>query len=75
MKPPGEEEYQRFMGFRSSLLPWRVDRPEGSQKVGGREREALSHPIAFVRWRIAVRRKGPYAPDFAEFLRKHPDVG
>jgi len=67
MRPSREEEYQRFMGFPAYVLPqlktgnwW----PHGARR----------HPIAWTRWRIAVRRRGPYAPDFDEFLgRRQPD--
>ena len=55
------------MGFPASLLPWKADRPESSQEAGGRKHERFLHPIVWVRWRIAVRRQGPYAPDFDEF--------
>jgi hypothetical protein len=73
LKPSSEEEYQRFMGFPLSLLPWLADRPEESQKTGERYYRMLFHPIAWARWRIAVRRLGPYAPDFEEFRRNWPE--
>ena len=68
MKPSGEEEYQRFMGFPTSILPWNTERP-GSRATGGRNYRKLMHPVVWLRWRIAVRRRGPYAPDFEEFRR------
>jgi hypothetical protein len=68
MKPSGEEEYQRFMGFPTSILPWNAERPE-SRATGGRNYRKLMHPVVWLRWRIAVRRRGPYAPDFEEFRR------
>jgi hypothetical protein len=59
MKRSDEEEYQRFLGFPVSLWSqWRW--PDGA---------SLWHPIAWVRWRRMVRRRGPYAPDFKEFRR------
>jgi hypothetical protein len=27
----------------------------------------VRHPIAFVKWRLLIRRLGPHAPDFAEY--------
>ena len=69
MKPSGEDEYQRFMGWPTSLLPWNADHPEGSQAARGRDYRKLLHPFAWLRWRIAVIRGGPYAPDFEEFRR------
>lgn len=30
----------------------------------------LRHPVAWTRWRIDVRRQGPYAPDLNEWLRQ-----
>jgi hypothetical protein len=73
LKSSGEEEYQRFMGFPLSLLSWLADRPEESQTTGEWHYRMLFHPIAWVRWRIAVRRMGPYARDFEEFRRNWPD--
>ncbi len=58
------------MGFPASLLPWKADRLQGSQAAAGRKYDWLLHPIVWVRWRVAVRRQGAYAPDFDEFRRK-----
>ena len=69
MKPSGEEEYQRFMGFPTSILPWNAERPPGSRAAGAHSYRKLMHPVVWLRWRIAVRRRGPYAPDFEEFRR------
>jgi hypothetical protein len=69
MKPSGEEEYQRFMGFPASLWPWSEPgnrRSQGEGNGSGRDL-AFWHPIAWFSWRIAVRRQGPYAPDFKDF--------
>ena len=71
LTPSGEEEFQRFMGFRASLVPWKANQPGGSETPRRRHGGPFRHPIAWVRWRIAIRRSGPYAPDFAEF-RLHP---
>jgi hypothetical protein len=70
MMPEGEEEQQRFLGFRTSLLPWLESGKESSPADGRESQETfplLRHPIAWVRWRIAVHRRGPYAPDFTAF--------
>jgi hypothetical protein len=65
MRPSGEEEYQRFMGFPTYLWTQRSRRAaEGEDRFPW-----LRHPIAWIRWRISVRRRGPYAPDFQEFCR------
>ena len=69
MKPSGEEEYQRFMGFPTSILPWNAERSPGSRAAGPRNYRKLMHPVMWLRWRIAVHRRGPYAPDFEEFRR------
>ncbi len=70
--PAGKEEQQRFLGFRTSLLPWLESGKESSHADGRAGQDSyplLRHPIAWVRWRIAVRRRGPYAPDFTAFRR------
>ena len=59
------------MGFPVYFLPWNADRAKGSQVAGSRDHGAVLHPIVWLRWRIAVRRHGPYAPDFDEFRRRH----
>jgi hypothetical protein len=57
MPRSSEEEYQRFLGFPAPVWPqW---------KLG----EGWRRPMVWVRWRIVVRRRGPYAPDFKAFLR------
>jgi hypothetical protein len=65
--PRGEEEYQRFMGWPASLLPWSGDHRAGSREGDGRNYQKLVHPVVWLRWRIAILRRGPYAPDFEEF--------
>jgi hypothetical protein len=77
MKGPGEEEHQRVLGFRTSIWPW-LESGRESPHDGDKGRQGalpfLRHPIAWIRWRIAVRHQGPYAPDFKEFRRrKQPD--
>jgi hypothetical protein len=69
MKPTHEEEYQRFMGFPTSILPWTAERPTGSRAAGARHYRKLMHPVVWLRWRMTMRRRGPYAPDFEEFHR------
>jgi hypothetical protein len=69
MKPSGEEEYQRFMGWPTSSLPWNADRHTGSRAAGRGTYRKLVHPVVWLRWRIAVLRSGPYAPDFEGFRR------
>src|SRR5690349_17710916 len=51
MRPSGEEEYQRFMGFPASLWPW-AHRPEGARAAGRRKFPRVLHPIAWFRWRL-----------------------
>ncbi len=70
MMPEGKEEQQRFLGFRTSLLPWLESGKESVPAYGRGSQDTfpwLRHPIEWVRWRIAVRRRGPYAPDFSAF--------
>ncbi len=77
MKPSREDEYQRFLGFPSYLWPQREPGKGWFHRAGEGSRSSflvLWHPITWVRWRISVRRQGPYAPDFEEFLRgRSPD--
>jgi hypothetical protein len=73
MKPSDEEEHQRFLGFPISL--WPRGEPGNGRRHGEREGTGsnlalLRHPIAWFRWRISVRRRGPYTPDFKEFCRR-----
>lgn len=35
----------------------------------------LLHPIAYVRWRVEVHRKGPFAAEFEEFRSRKPSNG
>jgi hypothetical protein len=70
MKPSGEEEYQRLLGFRASLWPWLDSDKEAAHRSGNGSRgrfPVVRHPIAWVRWRMAVRREGPFAPEFKDF--------
>ena len=69
MKPSDEEEHQRFMGWPTSLLQLNAERPTGSRAAGAQNYRKLLHPVVWLRWRIAVRRRGPYAPDFEGFRR------
>jgi hypothetical protein len=69
MKPSGEEEYQRFMGWPTSLLPWDAERHRWSRATVGRSYRKVVHPVVWFRWRLDVRRRGPYAPDFEGFRR------
>jgi hypothetical protein len=73
MNPTGDEEQQRFLGFPLSLWP-ALEPGKGSPDQGehrtGSTVARLGHPIAWVRWRIELRRRGPYAPDFNEFRRR-----
>jgi hypothetical protein len=63
MKRSDEEEQQRFLGF-----------PVSAWSQGTRpDVHSLRHPVAWIRWRLAVRRRGPYAPELKEFLRDPPD--
>ncbi len=71
MKASGRQEYQRFMGFPASrVLEWKALRrsPAEDRKRPGPYR-TVRHPIMWIRWRIAIRRLGPYAPDFKDFRR------
>lgn len=78
----GEEEYQRFLGFRASTLPLRAFRPsqvvtaDDAGRPGGDEPTSgpADHPFLWLRWRRAVRRDGPHAPDFPEYGRLHLGV-
>jgi hypothetical protein len=74
MKPSHEEEYQRFMGWPTSLLPWNAERPGGSGAAGGRNYRKLAHPVVWLRWRLDMRRRGPFAPDFEGFRRGPPQA-
>jgi len=74
MKPSDEEEYQRYEGMPASLWPpWEPGKgwPHGKGEGSGSNFPLLWHPIAWFRWRKAVRRLGPYAPDFKEFRQRH----
>ena len=66
------------MGFPISLLPrWLSGEgsPDSEADRSGHNFSLLRHPIAWVRWRIALRRRGPYTPDFKEFRQKpQPDT-
>lgn len=74
MKPPGEEEYQRFMGFPASLWPRAAHRPEGARPAARGGFRGFLHPIAWFRWRLNLKRRGPYAPSFGAFLeRQRPE--
>jgi hypothetical protein len=70
MRPSGEEEYHRVLGFPASLWPRAAERPDGAPAAGGRVVRAIRHPIAWSRWRMEVRRRGPYAPSFGHFLAR-----
>jgi hypothetical protein len=77
MKSSGEEEGQRFLGFPTSFWSrWQLgkDWPQEDRTGRGRTFGSVRHPIAWVRWRIELRRRGPYAPDFNEF-RRRPQAG
>jgi hypothetical protein len=78
MRPSGEEEYQRFLGFPTSLWSqWHArsrSSPEASDS-GANSRGLMSHPITWLRWRRELRRHGPFAPDFDDFRRRGPDTG
>jgi hypothetical protein len=70
---PDEEESRRVLGFPISLFPGLQPGQELPQEAEHRSGDNLSHqwhPIAWVRWRIALRRRGPYTPDFEEFRRR-----
>jgi hypothetical protein len=68
MRPPREEEYQRVLGFRASLWSRAAKGLEEAQGAGGSGLKVVRHPIAWVRWRIDLHRRGPYAPTFDDFL-------
>ncbi len=69
---PGEEEYQRFMGFPISFFP-RLQpgqqSPHAERHRSGSNFSSLWHPVDWIRWRIALRRRGPFTPGFEEFRR------
>jgi hypothetical protein len=75
MKPSSEEEYQRFMGFPDYLWPWAAHRPEGPRSAGRSKSRGVLHPIAWFRWRLDLKRRGPYAPSFGDFLGQHQSEG
>ena len=68
MKPPGDEEYPRFLGFPSYLWPKWLQSYRETVQSGGNS-AWMRYPVTWFRWRIVVRRQGPYAPDFTEFRR------
>ena len=72
--PSHEEEHQRFLGWpvSSRWPPWgpRTARPHPNGEGSAGNCPLLTHPIAWFRWRLAVRRSGPFAPDFDEFRRQ-----
>ena len=70
MRPSGEEEYHRVLGFRASLWPRAMDRSEEVPASGGSWLRAVRHPIRWVRWRIELHERGPYAPTFSDFLAR-----
>ena len=58
------------MGFAVSEYPTLIRRPrDGSPSAADRDR-AVAHPLAWLRWRIAVARGGPYVPGFSEYRRR-----
>ena len=61
MRPSEEEEYKRYQGLPASLQP--------QCDPGGVDLRWLRRPLIWLRWRVAVRRRGPYAPDFDQFRR------
>ena len=71
MKQPREEPQHRFMGFPVSSYPISVGRTRDSQPEAAGQDGALAHPLAWLRWRLAVLRGGPYVPGFAEYRRRH----
>jgi hypothetical protein len=70
--PSNEEEHQRFLGWpvSSRWPPWESRTTRSHARDGGGKVPGLAHPIAWCRWWLAVRRSGPFAPDFEEFRRQ-----
>jgi len=50
----------------------RAAKAEGPPDIGWLRRW-FRHPIRYARWRVDVRRRGPYALDFDEWQRSKPD--
>jgi hypothetical protein len=68
---PSDEGWYPWLPFKPLAEPgkgWPHAKNEGS----GSNFPLLWHPIAYLRWRIAVHRLGPYAPGFKEFRQKQP---
>ena len=66
LKPSGEEEYKRYEGMPASLSP--------ACDPGRVDLRWIRRPLTWFRWRAAVRRRGPYGPDFDEFRRAGKSV-
>lgn len=58
------------MGFPVSSYPTLIGRPREGQAPPAGEDRALAHPMAWMRWRLARARGGPYVPGFGEFRRR-----
>ena len=74
-----EEERKRFLGWpvSSRWPPWepRTAWPHAKGEGSGGNFPLLTHPVAWLRWRLAVRRSGPFAPNFDDFRRQGSDDG
>ena len=55
------------MGFPVSEYPTLIRRPRDGRSPAAEEDRAVAHPLAWLRWRIAVARGGPYVPGFREY--------
>lgn len=69
MKQYREEPQHRFMGFPVSSYPISIGRARHSRPEVTGEDRALEHPVAWLHWRLAVIRGGPYVPGFTEYRR------
>lgn len=59
----------RYFGFRNESY-WRFQVRRGREAgTSNLSLRWLRHPLAWTEWRADVRRKGPLAPDFNEWLQ------